>query len=226
MKQQILDASNIHQKVLTYILNCRDIPSEELAKKLLHLCYKFMVSIIENNQSVKLTLMEYIPRIKHHIKSNVGCVDFLKEMYDNNKNMLFNETEILDLIKLICRVIQEEMVSFSYYKAKLLDFFRYLIYCNGRALKWNQIQILKIMQDDEYHGILIFEKSRITPLVKSFEEKNFFSENEDDVIKPITMEPQLVYFTTLFQIMVSLIDGKCEVNMGKLVKKYPFKDLV
>lgn len=40
------------------------------------------------------------------------------------------------------------------------------------------------------------------------------------------MEQELIYFTTLFQIMVSLIDGKCEVNMGKLVKKYPFKDLV
>lgn len=109
MKQQILDASNMHQKVLTYILNCREIPTEELAKKLLHLCYKFMVSIIENNQSVKLTLIQYIPCIKHHIKKNVGCIDFLKEMYDNNKNMLFNETEILDLIKLICKAIDEEI---------------------------------------------------------------------------------------------------------------------
>lgn len=104
-----------------------------------------MVSIIENNQSVKLILMQYIPRIKHHIRSNVGCIDFLKEMYDNNRNMLFNETEILYLIKLICKTIETE--KFASYTSKLLDFFRYLIYCNGRALKWNQIQILKIMQD-------------------------------------------------------------------------------
>lgn len=107
---------------------------------------------------------------------NVGCVDFLKEMYDNNKNMLFNETDILDLIKLICNAIEVEDIYMSNYKSKLLDFFRYLIYCNGRALKWNQIQILKIMQDDEYKSILIFEKSRITTLVKQFEERNFKEE--------------------------------------------------
>ena len=31
-----------------------------------------------------------IPKVIHHISENVGCIDFLKEMYDNNKNMLYN----------------------------------------------------------------------------------------------------------------------------------------
>lgn len=82
------------------------------------------------------------------------------------------------------------------------------------------------MQDEEYQNILIFEKSRITSLVKRFEEDNFSEQSDEDAIQSIKIEPELNYFTTLFQIMVSLIDGKCEVNMGKLVKKYPFKDLV
>ena len=57
MKQQVVDATNIHEKVLKYIFNCKEIPTEELAAKLLHLCYKFLVSIIENNQDIKLRLI-------------------------------------------------------------------------------------------------------------------------------------------------------------------------
>ena len=31
---------------------------------------------------------------------------------------------------------------------------------------------------------------------------------------------------TYFQIMVSLIDDKCKVNTGKLIKKFPFDVLI
>ena len=65
------------------------------------------------------------------------------------------------------------------------------------------------MQDEEYQNILIFEKSRITSLVKRFEEDNFSEQADEDVIQPIKIESELNYFTTLFQIMVSLIDGRC-----------------
>ena len=43
----------------------------------------------------------------------------------------------------------------SFYKSKLLDFFRFLIYCNGKSLKFNQIQILKILQDDSFKTIIL-----------------------------------------------------------------------
>lgn len=49
------------------------------------------MSIIENNQELKLKLIKHIPKMIHHISRNIGCIDFLKEMYDNNKNMLYNE---------------------------------------------------------------------------------------------------------------------------------------
>lgn len=69
--------------------------------------------------------------------------------------MLYNEAEILNLIKVVCQVIEDEDITSSFYKSKLLDFFRYLIYCNGHAFTYNQIQILKIMQDDSYKNIII-----------------------------------------------------------------------
>ena len=39
---------------------------------------------------MKIQLVNHIPKIIHHVKKNIGCIDFLKEMYDNNKNMLYN----------------------------------------------------------------------------------------------------------------------------------------
>ena len=73
-------------------------------------------------------------------------------MYDNNKNMLYNSIEIPNLIRLLCDNINAQ--ESTYYKAKLIDFFRFLIYLNGKALKTNQILILKIMQDDDYKSII------------------------------------------------------------------------
>ena len=40
------------------------------------------------------------------------------------------------------------------------------------------------------------------------------------------MDAELVYLTTYFQVMVSLIDDKCKVNSGKLIKKFPFDKLI
>lgn len=57
------------------------------------------MGLVWNYQDIKLELIPYVPRIISHIDKNVGCIDFLKEMYDNNKNMLYNEVEITKLIK-------------------------------------------------------------------------------------------------------------------------------
>lgn len=118
-------------------------------------------------------MVKEIPKLIQHIKKNVGCVDFLKEMYDNNKNMLYNESQVFELIKFMCDTIEEEDHS-SYYKSKLLDFFRYLIYCNGRSLKFIQIQILKIMQDDSYKNIMLNsdDLKRLPELVAEYERQN------------------------------------------------------
>ena len=113
----------------------------------------------------------HIPKMIHHLGCNVGCIDFLKEMYDNNKTMLYNEMMVFDLIKMICENI-ESSPNDSYYKSKLLDFFRYLIYCNGRCLRTHQIQILKIMQDDSYHNIMVPTQLDISPLIQQYEQDN------------------------------------------------------
>ena len=100
-----------------------------------------------------------------------------------------------------------------------MDFFRYLVYCNGRCLRTHQIQILKIMQDDSYHSIMIPTNYDLPSLISEYEKDN---EDSHEVI----MSPQLTYFCSFFQIMSSLIDNNNAVNIGKLVKRYPFDLLV
>ncbi len=63
----------------------------------------------------------------------------------------------------------EEEPENSFYKSKLLDFFRFLIYCNGKSLRDNQVQILKIMQDDSFTKILLkIEEEDIRKLVATY----------------------------------------------------------
>ena len=90
MKQEIIYSSNLHIKIINFIFSCHEIPEESLAVKLLHLSYYFIVSLIENFNQIKALMQGFIPKLMHHIKKNVGCIDFLKEMYDNNKTMLYN----------------------------------------------------------------------------------------------------------------------------------------
>jgi hypothetical protein len=42
----------------------------------------------------------------------------------------------------------------------------------------------------------------------------------------VEMSAELTYITTFFQLMASLIDCTNGVNIGKLVKRYPFDTLV
>ena len=126
----------------------------------------------------------------------------------------------------MCQVIEDENKLTSYYKSKLLDFFRYLIYCNGRAFTYNQIQIMKVMQDDSFKNIIFdITPAKIKELMVIYNESNK-KEPEEGSTKCIYMSPELTYIVTFFQVMVSLIDDKCKVNAGKLVKKFPFDKLV
>jgi len=70
--------------------------------KLLHMSYYYVVALIENFNQIKSWMQWHIPKMIHHIKKNVGCIDFLKEMYDNNKTMLYQELTVFELIKNIC----------------------------------------------------------------------------------------------------------------------------
>lgn len=82
------------------------------------------------------------------------------------------------------------------------------------------------MQDDSYSNIIInLELKDIKDQVKKYADLNA-GELKEGMTRTIKMRPELTYMVTFFQIMVSLIDDKCRVNSGKLVKKFPFDLLV
>lgn len=106
------------------------------------------------------------------------------------------------------------------YKAKLLDFFRFLIYLNNKCLRNNQISILKIMQDDDYTNIL---QPVTVDLVRDYvAEYNNINEDNSFPEGVVKCQPNLIYLSTYFQILNSLIDQSNPVNIGKLIKRFPF----
>ncbi len=60
----------------------------------LHLSDKFLMSLVWNDRDVEPTLIGYLPYIQHHLRKNLGSIEFLKEMYDNNKILLFNQVQV------------------------------------------------------------------------------------------------------------------------------------
>lgn len=220
--QKIIKSSNIHLLILHYVRSCTELPEGETSAKLLHLCFIFLTNIIINNQDNKLEMLPYVEPMKAHLPYNVGVIDFFKELYDNNKNLLYNEKEINSLTKCICDIINR-LPDDSFYRSKLLDFFRCLIFFNEKALLTNQIMILKIMQDDEYTRVLInVMPEDVERLVQQFEADNRETE-EEPVAAVVRLNPELTYMFTFFQVMSALIEDNNTVNVGKLAKRHPFE---
>ena len=86
-------------------------------------------------------------KILEHLTLNIGVADFMREMYDNNKNLLYNESDMIAKAKMI-REIVNNLPQCDFNRSKILDLLRAMVFFNDKALKTNQIAILKLLQDD------------------------------------------------------------------------------
>lgn len=84
------------------------------------------------------------------------------------------------------------------------------------------------MQDEDYKNIdLNINIDLIKRLVSQFiSDKVKASEGTKKDDNKVKMRGELTYVISYFQILISLIDDNNEVNIGKLVKRFPFKVLV
>ena len=82
------------------------------------------------------------------------------------------------------------------------------------------------MQDDSYHNILLNVDVNMIDLLVAEYKRDYEAYEKNPNGKKIHVSPKLTYLITYFQIMESLIDDKCAVNMGKLKKGYPFEKLL
>lgn len=61
-----------------------------------------------------------------HLRYNIGCIDFFREMYSNNKKLVKSESDLSQLVDLVVSTANKLEMS-SYYKSKLIDFLRVLV---------------------------------------------------------------------------------------------------
>ena len=66
---------------------------------------------------------------------------------------------------------------------------------------------------------MISTQDDIEPLIEEYQADNADSQE-------VVMSPRLSYLVNFYQIMSTLIDNSNPVNIGKLVKRYPFDYLV
>jgi inositol 1,4,5-triphosphate receptor type 1/inositol 1,4,5-triphosphate receptor type 3 len=125
----------------------------------------------------KMELARYKATMYNHIHLNVGVVDFLRELFTNNKPLLFSEREIPIIISHIIGAC-DKVANTLYYKAKLLDFLRVLLVFNSKSIRSNQLLVLQKLQDDQFSNIMVdLSKHLISskiesspPSLRSFEE--------------------------------------------------------
>ena len=129
--------------------------------KLLEICYNFLTVLIWNHSDNKNDLMPSAKLLSNHIKFNIGCIDFIRELFTNNKPLLYSESDITNILNdvvTICTRIwynlgKHEPLS-SYYKSKLLDFLRVLMVFNNKAIKSNQILVMAQLQSKKNTNLM------------------------------------------------------------------------
>lgn len=79
-----------------------------------------------------------------HIPYNVGCIEYLRELFANNKNLLFNEIHIVNVSELVIKSC-DSLDMDKYYKSALIEFLRILVTHNNKTIKFNQLQIMAFL---------------------------------------------------------------------------------
>ena len=88
----------------------------------LHAAYNFLTVLIWNNIDNKKELENILKIAECHLSYNVGCIDFFKQMYTNNKKLV-KKSEIKPIIELVIDHANNLPIT-SYLKSKLMHFLR------------------------------------------------------------------------------------------------------
>lgn len=70
------------------------------------------------------------------MQHNLYCAQFLRELFQNNKILLFNESKCSKTIDEVVKYCND-LPYHKYYKSQLLDFLRVLTIYNNKSVKVN-----------------------------------------------------------------------------------------
>ncbi|CAD8193240.1 unnamed protein product [Paramecium pentaurelia] len=243
--QTLFKALDMHQTLVTYISGADEI--NPYLQGLLNSCYKFLTLFIWNHATNKIEIKWPLKQIYQHLQYNSCCIDFVRELYHNNKELLYNENEVSVAIRSIIQQMNKEKPD-SMYRVKLFDSLRVFLYDHNKTIKFNQLQILALLQQKQNRNLIYvlnelqseFSMDSIskpeTPLQKSkaWDSESFheliddYSANYEKMeeTKLMRMQPELQYMIIHFEIFSLLVEDNNVINQEKCRVMHPFHSLL
>ena len=164
LDQNLIKSQDHHLIIVEFLEVMNPLPSTyELAVRALNASYNFLTVLVWNNIDNKKEL-EFILRVAEpHLKENVGCIDFFKQMYTNNKKLVKSK----DIASVIEKVIEyaNDWALNKFQKSKLLDFLRIAVIFDDKGYDINQNMVMEIISQYQ-----VSSNNRIVYLAE--EEKN------------------------------------------------------
>ncbi|KAL4462930.1 hypothetical protein ABPG72_019582 [Tetrahymena utriculariae] len=226
--QNLIRSYDLHQIFLKFLNDTQDERNKESSnlKILLTSIYQFITLMIWNNNEAKIDLYDTKNIAVNHMILNVGSLEFLKELYNNSKQLLYNQSEIIYISQSVLRVAYFTQIQF--YKAKLIYFLRTLMIQNDNPIKDNQeivfseiqkFQELKIFDPNNLRQII---NKRIDILMKEYSDNLQISFKT----KSLVINSEIMILIAMFSLYSMLIEGPNLVLRKKFNKIHPFKVLI
>ncbi|EAR85423.2 transmembrane protein, putative (macronuclear) [Tetrahymena thermophila SB210] len=226
--QNLIRSYDLHQVFLKFLNDTQDERNKESnnLKILLTSIYQFITLMIWNNNEAKIDLYNTKNIAVNHLVLNVGSLEFLKELYNNSKQLLYNQSEIIYISQSILRVAYFTQILF--YKAKLIYFLRTLLIQNDKPIKDNQeivfseiqkFQELKILDPNNLRQII---NKRIDILMKEYSDNL----NQSYKTKSLVINSEIMILIAMFSLYSMLIEGPNLILRRKFNKIHPFKVLI
>jgi hypothetical protein len=123
LNQNLIKSQDHHLLIIDFIKIMRELPTNSLLPmRALHAAYNFLTVLAWNNIENKKELENILKIAECHLSYNVGCIDFFKQMYTNNKKLV-KKSDIKTIIELVIENANNLEIQ-SYLKSKLMDFLR------------------------------------------------------------------------------------------------------
>ncbi|KAL4443071.1 hypothetical protein ABPG74_002138 [Tetrahymena malaccensis] len=226
--QNLIRSYDLHQEFLKFLNDTQDERNKESSnlKILLTSIYQFITLMIWNNNEAKIDLYNTKNIAVNHLFLNVGSLEFLKELYNNSKQLLYNQSEIIYISQSVLRIAYLTQIQF--YKAKLIYFLRTLLIQNDKPIKDNQeivfseiqkFQELKIFDPNNLRQII---NKRIDILMQEYSGNLQLSFKT----KSLVVNSEIMILIAMFSLYTMLIEGPNLVLRKKFNKIHPFKVLI
>ena len=84
----------MHESIVNFINQEKIDDRNPMHLKLLDICYEFLTLLIWNNPIIKLEIGIDLARVYQHLKYNIVAIDFVRELFTSNKDLLYNTNDI------------------------------------------------------------------------------------------------------------------------------------